>query len=213
MFNKYLTHNILASIISIMMFLIMLWLYFSGEQFMKIVLEKSTSFIPLISFAVSGYSGYGLSRLNVFDKLEELKEKDKVMIDNQVSAFRVAFENILEFSLSCGAIIYILGLIASSDPILNISSVITIDIRVLLGVLFSFSLSVFILLLLSMRPIFNLISELKSKAMALGQIEKKRKALLTKMYEQAEKNPFNEMDFHLKKYRQAVSHDLQNNAK
>jgi len=56
-----------------------------------------------------------------------------------------------------------------------------------------------------MKKIFNNISELRNNVIYLGQIEKRRKELLTKMYEEAEKNPFNEMDFHLKKYNKSIN--------
>ena len=184
----------------------MLWLYFSHDQFMKLVLDKSTGFIPFISFAVSGYSGYGLSRLNVFDKLDDLKEKDAVKINKQVSAFRASFENIFIYSLISGILIFIIGLIASSSPILQIFNF-EINFKIIFGFIFGLTIFVIVILLVKMKKIFNSISELRNNVISLGLIEKRRKALLTKMYEQAEKNPFNEMDFHLKKYNQSINND------
>jgi len=142
--TKFINHSLFISLMCVVAFAGMLWLYFSDDQFMKLVLDKSSSgFIPFISFAVSGYSGYGLSRLNVFDKLDGLKEKDAVKINKQASVFRAAFEEILIFSLFSGIVLFIIGLIASSSPIIKVYNY-EIDFNVILGTIFSLTISVIV---------------------------------------------------------------------
>lgn len=192
--------------LSLIIFCIILWLYFSNNKFMDLIIEKSYTYTALISFLFSAFSGYGLTRLAVFDKLDDLKEEDAIKIHKQASSFRKYFEDILHFSIASGLIIFILGIIATSFPIIEILSI-DLNPKVFFGIFFSFIISIIFFLLTITKKLFNSIHQLKNKVFTLSQIENKRKEILTKMYDQAEKNPFNEMDFHLKKYNQTTNNN------
>jgi hypothetical protein len=200
MLNKVKNHNIGIVIASALVFFLMLWFCFTIDGMIENVMSKATYFIALLSAVTSVYSGYGLSRLSVFDKLDDLQERDAALINRQISAIRSILESIIPFSLLCGLIILICGLIPVNVPPKYFFP--TIEVRIFIGIFFCFTVASIFLLLLVMRRIFKRINALREQVVALSQTEKKRKALLSKMHEQAEKYPLSEMDFHFKKHKQ-----------
>ncbi len=196
-------HSIGIVTASVLVFLAMLWFCFTIDGMIKDVVEKATYLIPILSAVTSGYSGYGLSRLSTFDKVDDLQERDAALINKQVLILRSSLESIIPFSIFCGLIIFICGLVAIHHPQVHIF--IDIDVQVFMGIFFSFTVTTTFLLLILMQSIFKHINALRERFVTLSQTEKKRKVLLSKMYEQAEKYPLSEMDFHFKKHKNTIN--------
>lgn len=189
-----------------LVFITMAAFCFLNNDFVNVILEKFNTFFPILTLAIIGPSGYALTRLNVFDKLDDLQEKDAAKVNIESLIIRKSIYSILIFMGACSLIIFISGLLISSKTILTIYSI-DIDFKGFMAIFFSFTISATFMLLFVVARILINIEELRSIVLLLANKEKKRKKLLTEMYEEKDKNPFNEMDFHLKKYNQVIKGD------
>ncbi|NJA04758.1 hypothetical protein HC024_03215 [Methylococcaceae bacterium WWC4] len=198
------THKKYAIAISLVAFILMIISCFSSDEVLSVIIEKLNSLFPVLALAIIGPSGYGISRLSIFDKLEDLQEKDAAKVNIESSVFRKSLYSIVTFSAACGIILFILGLIVSSKIKINIYSI-DVDFKESLAIFFSFTIASTIMLLMIVIKILHNIEDLRNIVISLTIKENKRKKLLAEMLAEKEKNPFNEMDFHLKKYNQSIN--------
>lgn len=197
-------HKKYAIAISLVVFIIMIISCFSSDEILSVIIEKLNSLFPVLMLAIIGPSGYGISRLSIFDKLEDLQEKDAAKVNIESSVFRKSLYSIVTFSASCGIILFILGLIVSSKIKINIYSI-DVGFKETLAIFFSFTIASTIMLLMVVIKILHNIEDLRNIVISLTIKENKRKKLLAEMLAEKEKNPFNDMDFHLKKYNQSIN--------
>jgi len=198
MIREMMSHGSTIIVISTITFIGMLCSFFLLDNIFQQILDKANYFITILSLVTAAYSGYGLSRLSIFDKLDDLQENDAVRIEQLASFFRKKLESIVRFSIMCSVILFIFGLIAKYSE----------HAYIFFGVFLSFTVASIVFLILVMGGIFYSIAELRRQFILLSKTEKKRRELIKQMREQAEKYPLGDMDLHFRKQKNVIGSSL-----
>jgi hypothetical protein len=193
--NKNIKNKSLFVFFPILIFIGLLFSYIFIDGFLNAVIGK-IYYVIVIFFAItSGYNGYVLTRLNILDNLDSLKDIDADKIRKTTISIRKLLDKVIPFSIYCAGILLISSFVVEIIP----------NTHIFIGIFSSFTIAIGIFLLNIITHSNHKIADLIYEVNNLSRIEKKRQALLAEMRKDVEEEPFSHMDLHLRKYKKVIN--------
>lgn len=193
--NNNIKNKSLFVFFPILIFIGLLFSYLFIDGFLNAVIGK-IYYVIVIFFAItSGYNGYVLTRLNILDNLDNLKDIDADKIRKTTISIRKLLDKFIPFSIYCAGILLISSFVVGIIP----------NTHIFIGIFSSFTIAIGVFLLNIITHSNHKIADLIYEVNNLSRIEKKRQALLAEMRKDVEEEPFSHMDLHLRKYKKVIN--------